>query len=381
MLVLLVAIATVHLASTLWHLVKELLDIILLFFLAWLLAFTLEPFVDLLTRGGRLPRPLAVTAVFSLLLLTIAATLLLVIPALTAQIVEIAEDLPSLAQTSIAWLAQMQAELAARGIAIQTPGALDVEQISRRIESLGPAAVTNALSVATGLATFFVNVVVVLILAFYITLDGHRLGERLVELAPASRRRDVAFFLSAVRLTFGGFIRGQMLQALVYAVGTGLIMTAFNLQFALSASIFGGITMVIPFIGSVIALVPPLLIVLLVQPQSFWWVLGLLLALQALVVYVIAPKLMSRAVGMHPLLVFFALLVGAKAAGLWGALFAIPIVAVVVTMISFYWLARSGDAATSTESIPGPPPVTTTAPALPVPPHTEQPTTASKGRR
>jgi len=67
-----------------------------------------------------------------------------------------------------------------------------------------------------------------------------------------------------------------------------------------------------------------------------WWVFLLLLLLQQLLLNVVAPRLMSKTVGMHPLLVLVSLLVGAKVAGAWGAIFAVPVAGVVVAMVSFY---------------------------------------------
>jgi predicted PurR-regulated permease PerM len=80
------------------------------------------------------------------------------------------------------------------------------------------------------------------------------------------------------------------------------------------------------------------LIALLVYPDRVWWILLILIALQLAVLNVVSPRVMSQTVGMHPLLVVAAVLVGAKLAGLWGALFGVPITAVIVAMVSFYRL-------------------------------------------
>jgi predicted PurR-regulated permease PerM len=67
---------------------------------------------------------------------------------------------------------------------------------------------------------------------------------------------------------------------------------------------------------------------------------------------VLAPRILSRQVGIHPLLVFFSVLTGARVAGVWGAVFGVPIVAVLVTMISFYRATKEERAARLLEHLP-----------------------------
>jgi predicted PurR-regulated permease PerM len=77
-----------------------------------------------------------------------------------------------------------------------------------------------------------------------------------------------------------------------------------------------------------------------------------LLALQQVIFNVLAPRIFSQQVGLHPLLVFFAVLAGARVAGVWGAIFGVPIVAVLVTMISFYRATQEERAARLLEHLP-----------------------------
>ena len=77
-----------------------------------------------------------------------------------------------------------------------------------------------------------------------------------------------------------------------------------------------------------------------------------LIALQQVIFNVLAPRILSQQVGLHPLLVFFAVLTGARVAGIWGAIFGVPIVAVVMTMISFYRASQEERAARLLEHLP-----------------------------
>ena len=96
----------------------------------------------------------------------------------------------------------------------------------------------------------------------------------------------------------------------------------------------------------------PVTIALLTNPDAALFLFLALLALQQVIFNVLAPRILSRQVGIHPLLVFFAVLTGARVAGVWGAIFGVPIVAVLVTMISFYRATQEERAARLLEHLP-----------------------------
>ena len=96
----------------------------------------------------------------------------------------------------------------------------------------------------------------------------------------------------------------------------------------------------------------PVVIALLTHPEVAPYLFLALLALQQVIFNVLAPRILSRQVGIHPLLVFFAVLTGARVAGVWGAIFGVPIVAVLVTMISFYRATKEERAARLLEHLP-----------------------------
>jgi len=148
-------------------------------------------------------------------------------------------------------------------------------------------------------------------------------------------------------------LRGQMIQALLGALGTGLIMSLLSVDYALLASVVAGVVLLIPFIGPVLAGVVPVLIALLTHPEVAPLLFIALVALQQVIFNVIAPRVLSHQVGLHPLLVFFAVLTGARVAGVWGAIFGVPIVAVVLTMISFYRANQEERVARLQEHLPG----------------------------
>lgn len=351
LIVVLLLIAVLYLAGLVWQLAAQFADIILLFFLAWIVAFILEPVVVFLRLHGRLPRSAAVAlAYLGMLLLSIGGIVWLV-PPLSRQVVQLVVDLPTYANLASGQVAALEAALAGHGIEVNLASLVNYGDLVRRAETVAPPILSNAYALATRIASFFLQLAIVLILSFYVTLDGHRISGGLLRIVPPGRRDEVVFFLASVNRAFAGFLRGQLVQALVYALGVAVIMWAFGLNLILLTTVVNTLLMLIPFAGPPLALIMPLAIAFFDKPLTFWAVCIPVVALQQVVLYLVAPRVMTSTIGLHPLLVFVGLLGGAQVAGIWGALFGVPVVAVVTTMASFYhaMLERRRDAGRAAE--------------------------------
>src|SRR4051812_32564413 len=316
------AIAGFYLVGLLWQLLESIADILLLFFLAWLVAFVLEPVVATLVEG-RLPRLAAIGLTYLTLLAVSSLGVILLVPALSLQIVDVARNLPTYVEQATALLTGVQNTanewLTSHGspVLVDIKSALNPQELSRRADALGPPILSNAISFATGAATLLVEVLIMLILSFYFMVDGARLAESLIVALPVRAQDDARFLVASIHRAFAGFLRGQLIQSLVGGLGTGLIMSAFHVDYALLSSVIAALVLLIPFLGPVAAVALPVTIALLTHPEVALYVFLALLALQQVIFNVIAPRVLSRQVGIHPLLVFFAVLSGARVAGVW----------------------------------------------------------------
>ncbi len=351
------AIAGVYLMGLLWQILEQFADIILLFFLAWLVAFILEPVVQTLVEG-RLPRLAAIGLTYLTLLALLSLGVILLVPALSLQVVEVVRNLPTYVEQATGLLSQIQTTandwLTSHGspVLVDLKSALDPQELSRRADALGPPILSNAIGLATGAATLLVQVLIMVVLSFYFMVDGARLAESMILALPLRAQDDVRFLVASIHRAFAGFLRGQMIQSLLGGIGTGLFMSMLSVDYALLSSVIAALVLLIPFLGPVAAVALPVTIALLTRPESAIWLFLALLALQQVIFNVLAPRILSRQVGLHPLLVFFAVLSGARVAGVWGAIFGVPIVAVVTTMISFYRGSYEERAARLLEHLP-----------------------------
>lgn len=352
------AIAGFYLASLLLQLIQQFADILLLFFLAWLVAFILEPVVGTLVESGRLPRLAAIALTYLTLLVLFSLGIILLIPALSLQVVDIAQNLPSYVDQSTGALTGIQSNanafLTSHGspVLVDLRSALDPTELSRRADAVGPPILSNAIGLATGAATLLVQVVILLILSFYFMVDGARLADSVIGALPSRRQDDARFLVASIHRAFAGFLRGQIFQAFLGGLGTGVVMSILHIDYALLASVIAGVVLLIPFLGPVLAVLVPVMIALLTHPDGAFLLLVALVALQQVIFNVIGPRILSQQIGLHPLLVFFAVLTGARVAGIWGAVFGVPVVAVAMTMISFYRASREERAARLLEHLP-----------------------------
>lgn len=360
LLVLLILIAALFLAQMLWQLLSGFADLILLFILGWLVSFVLNPLVVQLSQqllpnalrplfestlgktraqalmAVRVSRSAAVIIVYLVVVVAIIAAMALLVPPAIMQLSQIASHLPEYMKEVPQASGWMQNAVADLGIRLNIEQA--VQSALGSLQSYAAEVIKNALTILTSLLGFFANLFFVLIISFIIALDGpHIHGIIVVNLIPRQYHDEFRFFVESVDRTFGGFIRGQIIQAFLVGIGTAIAMTVLDLNFVLIASLFAGLFMLIPLIGPYLALIPPFFVCLAQSPELTVWLLLALFIYQFIIVNVLMPRVMSDAVGLHPLLVFAALLVSIKIAGFWGAFFGIPVAGVLWAMAVFFF--------------------------------------------
>lgn len=320
-----------------WSVLASVGDILLLFFLAWVITFVLAPVSNFLI-SRKFPRVLAVSLVYIALLVVISGAIVLMVPAIQSQVTQLAEEIKSdLSAERLAALNESAVDLLRRLGFTARDAQRIVSQISQQVPGWAGSLANNAVNFATTLVTSIMTILfdtaLVFIISFYMMLDGERLVKSIIAKLPPRWEPDVRMFQRQVNETFGGFFRAQIIIALIYGLFTWLVLIGLGEPNGFLASLLAGLIMMIPFIGSFGAFVPPLLLVLLQTPND--QLIGkivvlvlLLIVAQQIALQLIAPRVFGKTLGINPLILFAALLLGAKWGGVWGAFFAGPIVAV-----------------------------------------------------
>ena len=308
-------------------------SILLILFLAWLLAFVMSPVVAGLERAVDLPRSAIVAGTYLLALVVVGFVLFYTGAAITQQVAELARNYPQTERDVLATLGEWE-----RGLQF---GRLQVDLTDlyagavREVEGLGGALVEQAQGIAGVTIAALGSLLIIIVLSLYMLMDSGRILARLRAAVPRRYTDEAELLERSVSRAFGGFLRAQLILAAIQAVLVAVVGTAFDIPYLFLWGSISALAMLIPFFGPPLALMPPILGAALFGGGSVIPVTIILLAVQTVLVNWLQPRLMRDALGLHPILVLVGLLLGAQVAGVWGALFGIPVIAVMWVFVSY----------------------------------------------
>lgn len=342
LLILGVAFLSVQLFLIIWRFGRYFAQTLLIFFLAWMLSFILNPPASYLVRRYKLNRPLAVTITYLGALALLVAVGFLIVPPAVRQVQTLGDKVPQYRDDTGKLVHDLQLWLNARHINVDLSG-VNTTDLNKQIDNAGSTLAAQALNVAPKVITGIFDGVIVVVISFYMMLDAPRITSALIGVAPQRYKHDVRILFASIDHSFGGYIRTSVVLAVLYGAGTAITMMITGIPFVLPVATFAGLMLIIPFIGDIVAVIPTILIGLVtVSLVNTIIALALMIALQQLVLQVLRPKLMGKSVGLHPLWVLAAFFAGAQAAGFWGALFSVPIAAIVQSVVQIYYYRLTG---------------------------------------
>ena len=179
------------------------------------------------------------------------------------------------------------------------------------------------------------SLLLIIVLSLYMLMDSQRILGRLRAGVPRRYRDEANLFERSIGRAFGGFLRAQLILAGMMAVLVALVGTIFGIPYLFLWGTLSALAMLIPFFGPPLALLPPIIGAVLFTGNAAIPVAIILIVVQTVLVNWLQPRLMRGALGLHPILVLLGLLLGAQVAGVWGALFGIPVIAVLWVFVNY----------------------------------------------
>jgi predicted PurR-regulated permease PerM len=318
-------------------------DIFLTFFLAWLLAFIISPIVTrVIDLIPRLPRAIATILVYTAVVVLLVVLVVVAAGALASSITQFATQIPNIKDDLPTILQPWQERLDSIGLG-QVDLVAQAEAALANLDQVAAALVQPLQQIAVASLGVVGTLLIVFFLSIYMVLDRDDVLAFLFRIVPPSYSEEARLLEVSVSRSFGGFLRGQALMGFVYfliALGTNL---ALGLPFAALTSVASGLLQMIPFFGPFISWAPPVIVALVLQPESVVPAVLLMGAGWFLVMNVLQPRIMQGAVGIHPIVVLGSVLIGGRIAGIPGAIFGIPIAAVVSAFVMEYLHRSAGD--------------------------------------
>ena len=369
-LVVVVLSAAIYLFGALGRLWSFLGDLLLIFFLAYLVGSLLIHIVNSLMRIPHMPRPAAILLVYLALITLVADLIILVIPATVRQVQDLVARVPDFVARTPELIGRVEQFIDDRfGITVDI---LDEERFRNFADEAATIVAENAVGIAQNVASTVFAISLVVVISFYIVLDGGRRLHEALKVLPPRAERETRFVLGTIDETFHGYLRGLLVISLIYGVGTAVVMTATGLPAALPVALLSSLLLAVPFIGDWLALALPLIIAAASGNfTTFLIVLSTLLFIQQVMLNLLTPRILGRAVRMPAMLVIIAVVVGARLAGIPGALLGVPTAAVIYTLSVHYGMrirqrreARNeAEAAAAAEAAPAQRPVPSRAAA------------------
>jgi putative heme transporter len=303
-------------------------QIILVVFLAWLLAFVISPVARFLDAGLPINRPIAVIVAYLLALIALGFVLFSAGTAITQEVTQITAEFPTKTAPTIEATLQGYQD----GLGLDRLG-IDLVQLFHtaqgQVGNLAGAIFDQAEVIAGATLATLGSLALILILSLYMLMDSDRILAKINRAVPKRYSDEMALLERTIARAFGGFLRAQIILAAVQAILVAAVGTIFGIPYLFLIGTLSTLAMLIPFFGPPLALIPPIVAAWIYTPEWFIPATIILVAVQTVIVNWLQPRLMQGALGMHPILVLVGLLVGAQVAGVWGALFGIPVIAVV----------------------------------------------------
>jgi predicted PurR-regulated permease PerM len=297
-------------------------EALLIIYVAALFAIGLSPVVASIENRrpprlhARVPRWLAILAIYIGLLGVVIGIAILIVPALVQQAQDLWTNLPMLLHNAQQWL--IDHDLLSRELTVREA----VQQTNR------PDAVGRIIGAVWGVIGGIFGFVTILILAFYILVDADGIVRTFVRLFPPSERMRVEGACRQVTAKLSAWLAGQVLLAAIIGGTAAIGLWLLGVPYFYVLALIAAIGEMIPIVGPVLSAIPAILVALTESPALALAVLVFWVIQQQFENHVLVPRVMSRQVGISSVTVIAALLIGGSLLGIVGAILAVPTAAI-----------------------------------------------------
>ena len=299
------------------------INVLVLVFVAVILASGLQPFIAWVRGHVPIGRGPTILLVYGLFLAGVIGMAFVVIPAAIVQLERTTASLPPFFERAREWAATIRpAGISHSVIALIDSAARTVQPAANATPAPGQV-VQVGLSVAEALTS-----VLTLLTVVYFWLTEHaRLQRYALAFVPEDRRKRAHRLWNAAETRLGMWVRGQLILMGTIGIGTAVTYTLLGVPAALLLGLIAAIAEAIPIVGPLLGAIPAILVAATVSPQLAFEVAGVYLVLQLIEGNVLVPLVMRNTTGISPFLVILSVLIGGAAGGFLGALLAVPIAA------------------------------------------------------
>ena len=288
----------------------------------------------------RLPLSAAITIVYAAIVLVIALGIAIVVPPLTTDARDLIANAPTIEKNAVTFIADPNNPLFAHlPLSVRTYIEELPVELSNLTQKYAGEAATKAIVLLLSTVTIIATCIVIPVLSAYMMLDAENLKRYAIAAIPVKARPKTLAVVADLEKVLGGFIRGQFTVGATIGVCITVVLLLFHIKYAVLIGVFAGLFDVIPYVGAAVGFIPSVLLALFqdgVSQGALFHALYVAIAFIAIFQlegHFIAPKIVSDSVGLSPLWVVIAILIGGELLGIGGMFLAVPIAAMIRVLL------------------------------------------------
>ncbi|MGO4887381.1 AI-2E family transporter [Anaerobacillus sp. MEB173] len=294
------------------------------FLIAGLITYILHPIVEQLHNMG-LKRPVAVLLIFLLFIAACSFLLVKGTPYFVAQVRDLGDNIPIFIETYRTWVGEFNEQTASLPEGFHQRA----DEWLAGVETAVAEWLLLAVTALKGIFDYFLILIIVPFLVFYLLKDFQLLKKISWYLTPRKWRESGRLLIRDIDTSLGNYIRGQILVCLTVGIIASIGMLIIGMPYPILLGVFIGMTNIIPYFGPIIGAIPVLIIALTVSFQMVLMALAVNFTIQLIEGNILSPLIVGKSLHMHPVIIMFALILGAEVAGVIGLILSVPIIAII----------------------------------------------------
>jgi predicted PurR-regulated permease PerM len=305
----------------LWFLIA-IREILLLFLISVIISSAIDPLADYLYKK-RIPRGFSVLIVYALFLSIVAMVIALLVPPITEQFQAISQS--DFYDNFTSRVGGLRESLQKLGVD---------ETVTQNVQKLASSISETLFSLTRNIFTGFVSVVTVLVVSFYLSAEENGTKNFIKHLVPFKNQGYVNRLVTKIQRKIGSWVLGQLILSFVIFGVTYAGLLILKVDYALVLALIAGLLEIVPYIGPIIAVIPAAFFAFIQNPPLVLAVIILYIIIQQLENHLLVPMIMSRSVGLNPVLVILGVLIGGSLGSWVGAVIAIPLISAIQVFVN-----------------------------------------------
>lgn len=329
-----IALVLLGLIVFLYYFRVKVFRVITPFMMAIIIAYLLLPMVIKLQRKG-IKRTMGIVLIYLFFSLTMVSVMLFVLPEVIRNVRELIVTIPEISLKYQGLLNSIISAIQSSDWSPDLKNTLfrEIENGIAMVQTISIDTLRGSLVKLVGTVTAMFDLILAMIIAYYLIKDAEFFKEAFLSLLPRRWRNGMVGTGREINMVMSNFIQGQLMTALIVGTMEIIGLSIVRVKYPLILGLIGGIANIIPFFGPILGAIPAVAIALIESPVKAAWAILVFVIIQQIDNAFISPKIIEGRLGLHPVTTILAVLVGGEFAGIFGMLVSVPIAAVIKVVL------------------------------------------------